>query len=123
MLFASRRARAPSSISRCITSIAAVSAATVAGSGGPTGSFYYGVGFVAYISARDTAAGTFRDLASLYWNTSISGTFDTAQPVGSRVTATGGRLNRGNVIEGGSGEFPAMHGGAIANASHSCTDA
>ncbi len=96
----------------------------VAGKGGPTGSFVYGVGFVAYISARDaTVAGaTFRDLASLYWNTSISGTFDTAQPVGSRVSATGGAVNRGGVIEGGSAEFPAMHGGPIANASHSCTD-
>ncbi len=97
-------------------------ASPVAGKGGPTGSFYYGVGFVAYISARDTAAGTFRDLANMYWNTSIQGTFDTAQPVGSRVTATGGAVNRSRAMDGGSGEFPAMHGGAIANASHSCTD-
>lgn len=99
-------------------------ASPVAGKGGPTGSFVYGVGFVSYISARDaTVAGaTFRDLASLYWNTSISGTFDTSRPVGSRVSATGGAVNRGGVIEGGSGEFPAMHGGPIANNSHSCKD-
>lgn len=98
----------------------------VAGRAGTRGWFNYGVGFVAYISARDTRLGTganaFRALGSVYWNTMIEGSFDTAQPVGSRVSATGGALNRGGVIEGGSAEFPSMHGGAIANTSHSCTD-
>ena len=100
-------------------------ASPVAGkAGGPRGTFRYGAAFVAYISARDTtaAAGTFRDLGAVYWNVGLTGTFDTAQPVGSRAAASGGAVNVGNVINGGSGEFPAMHGGAIGNDSFVCTD-
>jgi hypothetical protein len=98
----------------------------IPGRGGTRGWFNYGVAFVAYISARDTTRGTgaaaFRAIANVYWNTSVNGTFDATQPVGARVAASGGTLNRSGVIEGGSGEFPSMHGGAIANTSVTVTD-
>jgi Domain of unknown function (DUF4157) len=98
----------------------------VAGRAGNSGWFNYGVAFVAYISARDTTsgvgAGAFRALGNIYWNTAISGTFNAAQALGSRVSASGGTVNRSGVISGGSGEFPSMHGGAIANNSVIVTD-
>jgi hypothetical protein len=92
----------------------------VAGRGGTTGYFNYGAAFVAYISARDTTRGTgaraFRALGCLYWNIPLTGTFDTSQPVGSRVSiGSGGTVNQGKIIEGGSGEFPSMHGGSTGN--------
>jgi hypothetical protein len=79
------------------------------------------------LSARDTTAGAgaaaFRDLACVYWNLSAGGTFNATRPVGGRVTLTSpGNVNRGGVIEGGSGEFPAMHGGIIANGHDITTD-
>ncbi len=92
----------------------------VAGRAGNSGWFNYGDAFVTYLSARDTTAGTgavaFRDIASVYWNLSAGGTFDATQPLNSRVRFTGSHTpRRGGVIQGGSGEFPAMHGGTIAN--------
>src|SRR6185295_1260933 len=98
----------------------------VAGKGGATGSLAFTAAFVAYISARDTTKGTgaaaMTALNCLYWNSGISGSFDTSQAVGSRVTASGGNVNKGGIISGGSGEFPSMHGGAIANNSFVTTD-
>lgn len=98
----------------------------VAGKGGATGSLAFTAAFVAYISARDTTKGTgaaaMTALNCLYWNSGISGSFDTSQPVGSRVTASGGNVNKGGIISGASGEFPSMHGGAIANDSFVTTD-
>jgi hypothetical protein len=91
------------------------------------GWFNYGDAFVTYLSARDTTAGTgaaaFRDLANVYWNLSAEGRFDTTQAVGARVTLTSpGAINHSHVIEGGSGEFPAIHGGTIANGHDVTTD-
>jgi hypothetical protein len=87
---------------------------------------YFESAFVAYISARDTTLGTgaaaFTALNCVYWNSSISGRFDASNALGSRVTASGGNVNRGGIISGGSGEFPSMHGGAIANNSFTTTD-
>ena len=98
----------------------------VAGKGGATGTLAFTAAFVAYISSRDTTQGTgaaaMTALNCLYWNSGISGTFDTSQAVGSRVTASGGNVNKGGIISGGSGEFPSMHGGAIANNSFTTTD-
>ena len=98
----------------------------VAGKGGTTGSLAFTAAFVAYISARDTTKGTgasaFTALNSLYWNSGISGSFDTSKVVGSRVTASGGKVNKGGIISGGAAEFPSMHGGAIANDSFTTTD-
>jgi hypothetical protein len=79
------------------------------------------------LSARDTTAGAgaaaFRDLANVYWNLSAEGRFDTTQAVGARVTLTSpGAINHSHVIEGGSGEFPAIHGGTIANGHDVTTD-
>ncbi len=95
---------------------------------GTTGWFNYGDAFVTYLSARDTTAGTdaaaFRDLANVYWNQSMGGRFDATQPVGDRVTATEpGIVNHSGVIEGGTSEFPAIHGGTIANGHDTTTDA
>ena len=92
-----------------------------------SGWFNYGDAFVTYLSARDTTAGTgagaFRDLANVYWNLSAAGRFDTTQPVGSRVSLTApGNVNHSGVIEGGSAEFPAIHGGTIANGHDTTTD-
>lgn len=94
---------------------------------GTRGWFNYGDAFVTYLSARDTTAGAgaaaFRDLACVYWNLSASGSFDTTQAVGNRVTFTGAHdVNHSHVIEGASGEFPAMHGGTIANGHDVTTD-
>jgi hypothetical protein len=98
----------------------------VAGKGGTTGSLAFTAAFVAYISARDTTKGTgagaFTALNCLYWNSGISGSFDTSRAVGSRVTASGGNVNRGGIISGASGEFPSMHGGGIANDNFTTTD-
>jgi len=98
----------------------------VVGKGGTTGSLAFTAAFVAYISARDTTKGTgaaaFTALNSLYWNSGISGSFDTSKAVGSRVTASGGKVNKGGIISGGSAEFPSMHGGSIANDSFTTTD-
>lgn len=92
----------------------------IAGRVSTRGWFNRGMAFVAYISARDTTAGTgaaaFRPLAHVYWNLSTAGDFDTARPVGSRVQVTsGGSTNAGGVIEGGNREFPTMHGGSTFN--------
>jgi len=91
------------------------------------GWFNYADAFVTYLSARDTTAGTgaaaFRDLATVYWNLSAGGNFDTTQPVGGRVTLTApGTVHHGGVIVGGSAEFPSMHGGNIANGHDTITD-
>jgi Domain of unknown function (DUF4157) len=91
------------------------------------GWFNYGDAFVTYLSARDTTVGTgaaaFRHLANVYWNLSADGRFDTTQAVGARVTLTSpGAINHSRVIEGASGEFPAMHGGTIANGHDVTTD-
>jgi len=99
----------------------------VAGRTGNTGSFNYSDAFVTYISARDTTAGTggraFRDIANIYWNLSASGNFDASRAVGSRIRlTTPGTVNHGRVAEGGSAEFPAIHGGTIANGHDITTD-
>jgi hypothetical protein len=98
----------------------------VAGRTGDFGTFNYGAAFVAYISARDTtggfAAADFRAIANVYWNVGISGNFHASQPLGTRVAASGGTVNRSGVIEGASGEFPSMHGGATANDNFVTTD-
>ncbi|GEM_PF-5484742 len=95
----------------------------VAGRAVNSGWFNYGDAFVTYLSARDTVAGTFRDLANVYWNLSAEGTFDGARPLGARVALTApGPVNHSAVIEGGSAEFPAMHGGTIANGHDVTTD-
>jgi hypothetical protein len=98
----------------------------IAGRTGNTGYFNYGVAFVAYFSRRDTRVGTganaFRAIAARYWNVSLDGTFDASQALGSRVNFTGGAVNVGGVINGGSAEYPSMHGGAIANTDHVLTD-
>lgn len=92
-----------------------------------SGWFNYGDAFVTYLSARDTTAGTgaaaFRHIANVYWNLSAAGRFDTTQAIGSRVSlTTPGAVNHSHVIEGASGEFPAMHGGTIANGHDTTTD-
>ena len=98
----------------------------VAGKGGTTGTLAFTSAFVAYISARDTTKGTgaaaMTALNCLYWNSSISGSFDTSQAVGSRVTSSGGNVNKGGIISGGAAEFPSMHGGPIANDNLVTTD-
>jgi hypothetical protein len=95
----------------------------IAGRVSNSGWFNWGDAFVTYLSARDTISGAFRDLANVYWNLSASGRFDTTKPVGSRVTLTSpGNVNRSRVLNGGSGEFPAIHGGNIANGHDTTTD-
>ena len=98
----------------------------VAGKAGNFGTFNYGASFVAYISARNTtggfAAGDFRAIGNVYWNVGISGNFNAAHALGARVAASGGTVNRSGVIEGASGEFPSMHGGAVANNNFVTTD-
>lgn len=99
----------------------------IAGRVSNSGWFNYGDAFVTYLSARDTTAGTgaaaFRHLANVYWNESVAGRFDSTAVLGSRVTlSTPGAVNHSNVIEGASGEFPAMHGGTIANGHDTTTD-
>jgi hypothetical protein len=82
------------------------------------GWFNYGVSFVAYISARDRIVGTtadaYRATGCVYWNVSIDGHWDNADPVATRMSTTGGTVNRSGVINGASGEYPSMHGGAAA---------
>lgn len=99
----------------------------IAGRTGTRGWVNYGDAFVTYLSVRDTTAGlgagAFRNLANVYWNLSAGGSFDTTQPVGNRVTLTEpGTVNHSGVIQGGSAEFPAMHGGTIANGHDITTD-
>jgi len=98
----------------------------VAGKAGNSGTFNYGAAFVAYISARNTtggfAAADFRAIGNVYWNVGISGNFNAANALGARVAASGGTVNRSGVIEGASGEFPSMHGGAVANNNFVTTD-
>ncbi len=98
----------------------------IAGRVSASGWFTYGDAFVTYLSARDTAAGigagAFRDIANVYWNLSATGRFDTAHAVGGRVTLTTNPVNHSRVIEGGSAEFPAIHGGTIANGHDVTTD-
>jgi len=98
----------------------------VPGKAGNSGYFNYGAAFVAYISARHIPTGTgaaaFRAINSRYWNVSITGTFDAAQPLGTRVAASGGTVSNGGAIDGGSSEFPSMHGGDIANNRFTTTD-
>jgi hypothetical protein len=92
-----------------------------------SGWFNYADAFVTYLSARDTTLGTgaaaFRHLANVYWNLSAAGSFDATQPVGGRVALSRpGAVNHSRVIAGGSAEFPAMHGGIIANGHDVTTD-
>jgi uncharacterized protein DUF4157 len=98
----------------------------IVGRVGDTGSYNYGAAFVAYISARDTALGTgaaaFRAIGNVYWNVASTGTFDTTNPLGSRVTAAGGTVNRSGVISGASAEFPSLHGGTTGNSTFTTTD-
>jgi hypothetical protein len=99
----------------------------IAGRTGTRGWFTYEDAFVTYLSARDTTAGTdakaFRDLANVWWNLSAGGQFDTTKPVGSRVNLSApGKVNHSGVIQGGSAQFPAIHGGTIANGHDITTD-
>ncbi|MCY1019295.1 DUF4157 domain-containing protein [Pyxidicoccus sp. MSG2] len=93
----------------------------IAGRVGNSGWFNWGMAFVAYVTAQDTTAGTgagaFRTLAHVYWNLSVSGTFDGAgATAASRVTVTGGgQTNTSRVFSGADSNFPTMHGGAVFN--------
>ncbi len=82
------------------------------------GWFNYGVGFVAYISARDTTtagAAAFRHLAHVYWNMSLDGTFDTTLPAGNQVTLGAAATNSSRVFSGESAADPPIIGGAVPN--------
>ena len=89
----------------------------IAGRVGTSGSFNYGLGFVSTLSARHapdgTAANAFRHLRHVHWNFSVDGTFDTTQPVGSRVTLNGGAVNTSPVIAGVDTNNPPMYGTPI----------
>ncbi|MDN5765424.1 MAG: DUF4157 domain-containing protein [Humibacillus sp.] len=92
----------------------------VAGRVGTRGWFNWGMSFVAAISARDSTAGAgagaFQTLGHVYWNLSLAGNFDTTRPALGRVAITGGgKTNVGKVLDGGSGDFPVMHGGTTFN--------
>ncbi len=98
----------------------------VAGRGGTRGWFNYGFGFVSTLSARHipdgTGAAAFRHLNHVHWNFMIDGTFDTTAPVGTRVNATGGTVNRSGMIPGVDVDNRPMHGGPIINDNFSDTD-
>ncbi len=91
----------------------------IAGRGGARGWFNYGFGFVSTLSARHIPAGTgaaaFRHLDHVHWNFMVDGTFDTTQPVGARVSVTGGGVNRSGVIPGFDVENRPMHGTPVVN--------
>lgn len=98
----------------------------VAGRGGTRGWYNYGFGFVSTLSARHipdgTGAAAFRNLNHVHWNFMVNGTFDTTQPVNSRVTLTGGAINRSGMIPGIDTSNPPMHGGAVINDNFTDTD-
>jgi hypothetical protein len=87
----------------------------VAGRGGTRGWFNYGMAFVGYISARDTTVGTgaaaYHPTGNVYWNFGIDGHWNNADPVATRMVTSGGTVNHSRAFDGGSGEFPSMHGG------------
>lgn len=89
----------------------------IAGRGGTRGWFNFGLGFVSTLSARHipdgTGAAAFRHLNHVHWNFGVDGSFDTAAPVGGRVTMNGGAVNRSGMIPGIDVNNPPMHGGAI----------
>lgn len=97
----------------------------VAGRVSTQGSFSFSFGFVSTLSARHipdgVGAGAFRHLNHVHWNASVSGRFDTAAAIGSRVTMTGGALNRSRPFSGFDPDHPPMHGGAIMNNSFKIT--
>ena len=90
------------------------------------GWFNYGLGFVVYVSARDTTvavgAAAFRHLAHCYWNMSLNGTFDTTQPAGSQVSLGTGVTNVGRVRSGASAADPPIIGGDVPNMVATITD-
>jgi hypothetical protein len=96
----------------------------IAGRTGSSGYFNFTDAFVTYVSSRDKTSGAFHDIANIYWNISATGQFDKTQPAGSRLKLTGGSgpVNKGPVQNGGSAEFPAIHGGPIANGHDITTD-
>jgi hypothetical protein len=98
----------------------------IAGRGGTRGWFNYGFGFVSTLSARHipdgTGAAAFRHLNHVHWNFMVSGTFDTTQPVASRVNLEGGAVNRSGVIPGLDVDNRPMHGGDIINDNFNTVD-
>ena len=89
----------------------------IAGRGGTRGWFNFGLGFVSTLSARHIPDGTgsaaFRHLNHMHWNFAVDGSFDATQPVGSRVTMSGGAVNTSAMIPGIDVNNRPMHGGPI----------
>ncbi len=96
------------------------------GRAGNSGSYNYGFGFVATVSARHTTAGTdaaaFRHLGHMHWNFALNGTFNAALPLHGRVTVTDGAVNHSAMFAGFDAANPPMHGGAICNDNFLTTD-
>ncbi len=98
----------------------------VAGRGGTRGWYNYGFGFVSTLSGRHipdgTGAAAFRHLSHVHWNFMVNGTFDTTEPVSSRVTLIGGVIKMSGVIPGIDVKNPPMHGGAVINSNFADAD-
>ena len=85
-----------------------------------SGKFNFGASFVAYISARNRAAGytpeAFRHLKSVYWNLSLAADFDASlRPDHDPIVKTdGGKTNAGGIIESYPKDDPPIIGGLLA---------